>query len=146
MPCICNFDLSDPFYTGALFCTQRFQGQNVGLRCLAAGLCIALCAGFFIARAPIFSYCCAHNGCPHFIDGAWRTQSSISLSSYPACWLLRLKQFAFQLLSGGCACMQISEKLNADNIPCSLVTGAQARSWPPAVQLLLCLTGDLQHS
>ena len=38
--------------------------------------------------------------------------------------------------------MQISEKLNADNIPCSLITGAHDRSGPPAVQLLLCLMRD----
>ena len=64
---------------------------------------------------------------------------------YTACQLLRHERFSCLLLSMGCACVQISEKLNADSIPCSLVTGAHARGRHPAVQQLLCLMGGFLH-
>ena len=58
---------------------------------------------------------------------------------HAACQLLRHRQFKGLFLSQGCACMQVSEKLNTDNIPCSLITGAHAKSGHLAVQLSLCL-------
>ena len=77
---------------------------------------------------------------PLMVHGGPKAQKASNLPT--ACQLLWHKQPACLLLSKGCACMQISEKLNADNIPCSLITGAHARSQHPAVQLSLCSIRD----